>query len=132
MSNHEATARSVVEAIQGALDETIGTHRPEPLMRLFDEPSAVLIGTSAYRAGTTAVRGYFSALGAAATALQWHLHRYDVFLDEDDLIGFGAEGEVEWSVDEQSGRDPFRLTVIARRHGQSWSVLHFHGSVPEQ
>jgi hypothetical protein len=126
----EKTARAVVEQIQGAVDESIGTGRPDPLLRCFEDAEAVLIGTSAYRAGTAALREYFSALAAGTTLLRWQLGPADVFLSEGDVVGFCAEGHVEWADEQGSGRDPFRLTVIARRTEQTWRVLHFHGSIP--
>jgi hypothetical protein len=127
----EKIARSVVEQIQAAVDESIGTGRPDPLLRCFEDAEAVVIGSSAYRAGTEAIREYFSALAAGASLLRWDLDHPDVFLSEEDVIGFCAEGEVEWADERESGRDPFRLTIVARRTEHGWSVLHFHGSIPE-
>jgi hypothetical protein len=126
----EKTARAVVEQVQRAVDESIGTGRPDPLLQCFDESAAVLIGTSAYRAGVEAMQEYFSVLAAQNTLLRWDLDHPDVFLSESDVIGFSAEGHVEWADERESGRRPFRLTIVARRQEQGWSVLHFHGSIP--
>lgn len=126
----EKTARAVVEQIQAAVDESIGTGRPDALLRCFEGAEAVLIGSSAYRAGTGAIREYFSALAAGSTSLRWDLDHPDVFLSEGGLVGFCAEGEVEWADEQESGRDPFRLTVVARSTEHGWNVLHFHGSIP--
>lgn len=127
----EKTARAVVEQIQAAVDESIGTGRPDPLLQCFDATAAVLIGTSSYRAGAEAMQEYFSALAAENTLLHWDLDHPDVFLSESDVIGFSATGHVEWADEEESGREPFRLTIVARRREQAWSVLHFHGSIPQ-
>jgi hypothetical protein len=129
MAYDAETARSVVAMLQAAVDEAIGTRNPEPLVGCFAE-GAVMAGTTRYNAGDDAVRDYLSLVATANNALRWHLGHHDVFLATDDVIGFGAEGEVEWADDEDSGRDPFRLTVVARDTPEGWRVLHFHGSVP--
>src|SRR5689334_22910325 len=124
------TARSVVAMLQAAVDEAIGTRNPDPLVACFAE-DAVLAGTGRYNVGPDAVRDYLTAVADGNNRLHWHLGHHDVFLATDDVIGFGAEGEIEWADDEESARDPFRLTVVARETDEGWRVLHFHGSVPQ-
>jgi uncharacterized protein (TIGR02246 family) len=126
----EQTARDVVAMLQHGVDTAIAEHDPAPVLACFtDDP--VLVGTSRYNRGAEAAHVYLQALATGTTTLRWHLGRCDVFLDTDDLIGFGAEGEVEWADDDGAGRDPFRLTIVAERSGDRWRVRHFHGSLPE-
>lgn len=120
----EQTARTVVDRLQAAVD----THDPDAMAACF-APDAVLVGTTRYNAGDLAVRRY---LGLVATGelLRWHLETYDVFVSTPDLLGFAAEGEVEWRDADGAGRDPFRLTVVASLDGGDWRIRHFHGSLP--
>lgn len=120
----EQTARSIVERLQTAVDA-----RDAEAMAACFAADPVLIGTAGYGVGDADVRSYLGAVAAAAELLHWHLSRYDVFLSGPGLLGFAAEGEIEWRDADGHGREPFRLTVVAVRDGQDWLVQHFHGSV---
>ncbi|WP_296606803.1 hypothetical protein, partial [Nocardioides sp.] len=96
----EQTARSIVAGLQDAVD----AHDPDAMAARF-APGAVLVGSAGYSAGDSAVRRYLEGV-ATIGLLHWYLERYDVFLSTPDVLGFAAEGEVEWRDAEDASRDP--------------------------
>ena len=119
-------ARAVVASIQDALRR----HDADRLVGLF-EPSGVLAGTAAYNRGGDAIRDYLTHVVAQDGVIVWELPELDVWLERADLLGFSGEGTVLLEGDETT-REPIRLSIVAERRGEEWTVVHFHGSVPEQ
>ncbi len=121
----EETARSIVAGLQAA----VAGHDPDAAARLFHE-DAVLVGTSAYNAGPEAVTAYVRLVVEQPATLSWELADVDVFLEQADLLGFAARGEVVLLADGTEHREPFRLTLVVRRTREGWRILSFHGSIP--
>ncbi|MCW2793759.1 MAG: hypothetical protein JWO76_2857 [Nocardioides sp.] len=111
------------------LQAAVAARDGEGVTRLFHE-DAVLIGTSAYNSGPEAVHAYLRLVVEQPASLSWDLAEVDVFLEDGDLLGFAALGEVVLVEDGNEDRAPFRLTLVARRTPDGWRVLSFHGSIP--
>ncbi len=125
MTSPGQTARHVVAELQAAVD----SHDADAMTRCFAS-DPVLIGTAGYSSGDAAVRQYLEAV-ATIELLRWHLDTYDVYLSTPDVLGFAAEGEVEWRDTDGADRKPFRLTIVAVADGPHWRIQHFHGSLRE-
>jgi uncharacterized protein (TIGR02246 family) len=121
----EETARSAFAELQAA----VAAHDLGRVTRLFHE-DAVLIGTSAYSSGPEAVTAYLRAVVEQPASLLWELAEVDVFLEDGDLLGFAALGEVVVREDGTEERSAFRLTLVVRRTPDGWRILSFHGSIP--
>jgi uncharacterized protein (TIGR02246 family) len=106
-------------------------HDLDAVTRLFHE-DAVLIGTSAYSSGPEAVTAYLRLVVEQPASLSWELAEVEVFLDDADVLGFAALGEVLLVEDDGGAeqRAPFRLTYVVRRTPDGWRILSFHGSIP--
>jgi uncharacterized protein (TIGR02246 family) len=121
----EETARSAFAELQAAVTD----HDHDAVTRLFHE-DAVLIGTSAYSSGPEAVTAYLRAVVEQPASLSWELAEVDVFLEEGDVLGFAALGEIVVQQDGTEDRSAFRLTLVVRRTADGWRILSFHGSIP--
>jgi ketosteroid isomerase-like protein len=103
----------------------------EQVLNLFAPgPETMFIGSEAEEiaAGPEQLRNLLEALFARAESYHWRWGQLHI----------GAAGQAAWVVTQatlvvegpQPLELPYRMTVVLRRRGTTWLIVHYHGSEP--